>query len=188
MMLVQHMIPPGYITELIRDLRNWSRRRARKELDVTPLTEAIDQAEKYRALINSVRQLRGMISDEIKAIENDSRFQDKPATLDRNAPLALIQFGMVERRRALAQILEQLGVKWVSTLTIPNEVREMVDMSVPDTHIRWSHKLLTPRVVAWEQCSMPQQVRGRPWRQRNPWRKAHTENFWAWFRIEEGGE
>ncbi len=62
---------------------------------------------------------------------------------------------------------------------IPEEVREMVgfaaDEDVPDDRIRFAHKENLSRGAAWDQCKMP----------RNPWRKAHTENYWAWFSLEE---
>lgn len=71
---------------------------------------------------------------------------------------------------------------------IPVEVREMVDMMagerVPSFKIRFSSKEVA-KVVAWKRCPMPRfDPRKTDPRQRNPWRKAHTENFWVWWAVQ----
>jgi len=53
---------------------------------------------------NMVEQLVGEIEARIATIEEDSRFQDKPAQVQVNAPLALIQVGMKG---------ELCGLRWV---------------------------------------------------------------------------
>lgn len=71
--------------------------------------------------------------------------------------------------------------------SIPVEVRERVDEwageRVPSFRIRFSSKEI-PKCVAWSRCPMPRRdSRLRDHRQRNPWRKAHTENFWVWYSV-----
>ncbi len=55
--------------------------------------------------------VRIWIEDEIERIQQDERYQAGAASVHVNAPLALIQHGLVERRRALRQVQELLGVK-----------------------------------------------------------------------------
>jgi hypothetical protein len=72
-------------------------------------------AGKHRALpqrilaaIKKSRRLRDFIDSEIVRIEVDSRYQAKPALVQVNAPLALIQVEMKARRQALREIRAQL--------------------------------------------------------------------------------
>ncbi len=63
---------------------------------------------------------------------------------------------------------------------IPTEVRQMVDMMsgecvIPPDRIRFASNQELSRGSAWDSCELPH----------NPWRKAHTENYWAWFSTEE---
>ncbi len=55
--------------------------------------------------------LRLWLEDEIERIERDERYQADAAPVQVNAPLALMQHGLVERRLALRQVQELLGVK-----------------------------------------------------------------------------
>ncbi len=51
------------------------------------------------------------LEDEIERIERDERYQSGATLVQPNAPLALMQHGLVERRRALREVQELLGVK-----------------------------------------------------------------------------
>ncbi len=62
---------------------------------------------------------------------------------------------------------------------IPDEVQKMVDLaadeSVSAERIRFAPQATTNRGDAWRQCQLPY----------NPWRKVHTQNYWAWYSTEE---
>lgn len=70
---------------------------------------------------------------------------------------------------------------------VPKEVRSRIDWgsieTIPDDRIRFAAKKDRPRGDAWRECPMPPKTKGE--RPRNPWRKAHTENYWAWYCLEE---
>jgi len=54
------------------------------------------------------RELKKRISERIKKIEEDSRFQDESALVEVNAPLALIQVHLKSEHQALKWVLENL--------------------------------------------------------------------------------
>lgn len=66
----------------------------------------------------------------------------------------------------------QTYVTWKSGKTIPNE------------RIRFTAKSSKSRGEAWAECPMPPKNTGERTRL-NPWRKAHTMNYWAWYCVGE---
>ena len=59
-----------------------------------------------------IRDVRAWASSRKRHIEEDDRFKDEKATLQVNAPLALIQFAMETEHRCLTAVLKGLAGKW----------------------------------------------------------------------------
>lgn len=57
----------------------------------------------------TLREVKAAIRKEITAIKSDSRFKDKPALVQVNAPLALIQVNMKARLHVYENVLLMLG-------------------------------------------------------------------------------
>ena len=66
--------------------------------------------QKARKILNAQLQLRQFLRIETDRIESDSRYKDKPAKVQVNAPLALIQVEMKARLMVLHDVS-----KWVLT-------------------------------------------------------------------------
>ena len=70
---------------------------------------------------------------------------------------------------------------------IPEEVRSAVrwaDTPVADNRIRFFKKSEISKSEAWGKCPLPTYPGGIP-KKYNPWRKAHSMNYWVWFCTED---
>lgn len=67
---------------------------------------------------------------------------------------------------------------------IPYEVLESLpqDINVPYGNIKFFRKDEMCKSDAWRQCPQPPKMASQA--HNNPWRKIHSENFWAWYSIE----
>lgn len=71
-------------------------------------TEARRQADYEQA--TRANKLRKWLKDEIALVESDERFHYKPALVQVNAPLALIQIQLKTRHMALTECLKRLDL------------------------------------------------------------------------------
>ena len=55
-----------------------------------------------------LERLTRLVDDEIATIESDERYQDEPALVQINAPLALIQVGMSAKMGLLKKLKQEL--------------------------------------------------------------------------------
>jgi hypothetical protein len=66
--------------------------------------------KRTREILGAYARVEANVAAGILKIETDSRFRDKPALVQVNAPLALIQVEMKARHQALSEV-----AKWAST-------------------------------------------------------------------------
>ena len=81
-----------------------------------------------------MKELVQYIQKEIEEIESDPRWSYKDATVQTNAPLALIQVGMKSRHQALTEILNQVNAISTKPLLSKERLKEIFTDTSHDLH------------------------------------------------------